>query len=232
MQSHLPHLPVDGHLVHFSHRWRQITSDPSVLDIVQGMHIELNDLPVQTSKPHPRVLSEQELSAGDEHIKTLLAKRAIVPSSENECGEYISMVFLIPKRDRGLCMILNLKKFNKFVEYHHFKMETLQHILSHITPGCFMSVFDLEDAYLMVGIVGIHIRFLKFKWRNQVYMYVVLPFGISSAPRKFTKLLKPILSFLRRQGIIILTYIDDGFTCAPTFEQCFANICYIMHTFT
>ena len=232
MKSHLPHLPVGGRLVHFSHRWRQITSDPSVLDIVQGMHIELTDLPVQRSKPNPRPLSEVELLAGDQHIQTLLAKRAIVPSSENEPNEYLSTVFLIPKRDCGFRMIFNLKRFNKYVQYEHFKMETLQHILSHITPGCFMSVFDLEDAYLTVGIAGIHVRFLKFKWRNQVYMYVVLPFGISSAPRKFTKLLKPILSFLRRQAIVILTYIDDGFTCAPTFHQCFQNICYIMQTFT
>ena len=128
-------------------------------------------------------------------------------------------------------MILNLKRFNRFIEYQHFKMDTLSHILSHITKNCFMAVFNFTDAYLTVSISGHHVKFLKFWWRGQTFMYVVLPFGISSAPRKFTNLLKPILSFLRRQGIIVLTYIDDGFTVMLTFEACYWNICYILQTF-
>ena len=232
MQPHKPYIPVGGHLKHFLSCWRSIPSDPSVLDIVSGMHIELDDLPFQGTEPQPYHLSDTEITAGDEHIETLLKKKAIVETSDNEPGEYISTVFLIPKRDRGFRMILNLKRFNRFVHYEHFKMETLSHILSYITPNCFMAVFDLVDAYLMISIAGVHVQFLKFRWKGKVYMYVVLPFGISSAPRKFTKVLKPILAFIHRQGIIILTYIDDGFTCAPTFDECFQNICFIMKTFS
>ena len=84
----------------------------------------------------------------------------------------------------------------------------------------------------MVKISGIHVKFWKFCWHNKVYMYVVLPFAILSAPHKFTKLLKPILSFIRKQGIIVFTYIDDGFTSAPTYQACYDNIIYIMKTFT
>ena len=73
-------------------------------------------------------------------------------------------------------MILNLKKFNYFVQYHHFKMETLSHILSHITPSCYMAIFDFCDAYLTVPISGFHIQFLCFQWQGKTYMFVVLPF--------------------------------------------------------
>ena len=142
-------------------------------------------------------LSDSELLAGDQHIDTLLSKNAIVETKDNEPGEYFSTVFLIPKCDKGFRMILNSKRFNRFVRYEHFKMETLSHILSHITPNCFMAVFDFVDAYLTISIAGVHVRFLKFKWRDKTYMYIVLPFGISSAPRKFTKVLKPILAFIR-----------------------------------
>ena len=129
-------------------------------------------------------------------------------------------------------MILNLKPFNQFVKYVHFKMETLNHILATITPGCWMAIFDFTDAYLTVAISSHHIWFLKFQWKGKIYMYVVLPFGIGSALRKFTKVLKPILSFLCRQGIIVLTYIDDGFTVALTYQECYDNICHIMRTFS
>ena len=129
-------------------------------------------------------------------------------------------------------MILNLKPFNQFVKYVHFKMETLNHILATITPGCWMAIFDFTDAYLTVAISSHHIWFLKFQWKGKIYMYVVLPFGIGSALRKFTKVLKPILSFLCRQGIIVLIYIDDGFTVALTYQECYDNICHIMRTFS
>ena len=78
MKLHKPSLPVGGHLSRFRKHWLSITSDPSVLDIVSGMHIDLTDLPKQKVQPHPFKLSEEELQAGDVHIQSLLQKRAII----------------------------------------------------------------------------------------------------------------------------------------------------------
>ena len=72
------------------------------------------------------------------------------------------------------------------------------HIISLIMPGYFMAVFYLKDAYLVIPIAGSYMKFLKFIWNGQIYMYVVLPFGLSSASIKFMKLLKPILAQLQR----------------------------------
>ena len=226
-----PDLPVGGQLKYFLSLWRTITSDPSILDIVQGMHIELNDLPHQCKIPKPLHLSSLEIEAANDQIEKLLQKCAIA-ETVREPGDFVSNVFLTPKRDGGFRMILNLKPFNKFVQYHHFKMECLNHILATITPNCWMAIFDFTDAYLTISIAGEHVKFLKFQWQGKLYMYVVLPFGIASAPRQFTKVLKPILAFIRQQGIIVLTYIDDGFTCALTFHQCFQNIIFILQTFS
>ena len=106
----------------------------------------------------------------------------------------------------------------------HFKVETLLHIMALVIPGCFMAVLDLKDAYLVVPIAGIHVKFLEFMWQGKTYMYVVLPFGLSSAPRKFTKLLKPILAMLRRQGIIIVMYIDDGWVKGSDYNECYQSV--------
>ena len=230
MEPHYPHMPVGGCLRFFIKRWREITSDPSILDIVSGMHISLTELPRQSRFPKNFHLSQDEINAGNEHIQLLLDKKAIVHADNHIPGEFFSNVFLIPKRDSGFRMILNLKQFNQYVEYLHFKMDTLNHILSYVTFHCFMAIFDFNDAYLSVSISGEHVKFLKFTWQGRTYMYVVLPFGISSAPRKFTKLLKPILSVLKKRGIIVLLYIDDGFTVADTFQRCYDNIINIMKT--
>ena len=38
-------------------------------------------------------------------------------------------------------------------------------------------------------------RFLRFIWGSKHYTFQGLPFGLSSAPRIFTKLLKPVAAF-------------------------------------
>ena len=232
MTPHKPHILVGGRLKFFQSKWFKLTNDPQVLDIVTGMHIELDDIPQQTKVPKEYFMSDQEISAAKEHIDSLLQKCAIVSCSHDEEGQFYSNIFMIPKHDTGHRMILNLKFFNQYVTYVKFKMQTLNHILLHIQLLFFLATFDFCDAYLSCPIAGEHVKFLRFKFLGKSFMYMVLPFGISSAPRKFSKVLIPILSFLRQQGFIVIMYLDDGFTCAPTCEQCKENICYIMHTFS
>ena len=54
-------------------------------------------------------------------------------------GEYISTVFLCPKKDGGYRLILNLKNLNDHVQYQHFKMDTLQSAIRLMTPNCYMA---------------------------------------------------------------------------------------------
>ena len=129
----LPDIPVGGRLKHFVDEWKAVTSDPDILQIVQGMHIPLEQFLEQECNPSPQIpMSREEMAAADEHIQTLLKKGAIweCPSNEPEPGEFISNVFLWPKKDGSYHMILNLKKFNEYVQYKKLKMETLNHILS------------------------------------------------------------------------------------------------------
>ena len=41
------------------------------------------------------------------------------------------------------------------------------------------------------------------------YQYNALPFGLATAPRVFTKLLKPVLAHLRAKGLRLVAYLDD-----------------------
>ncbi len=48
------------------------------------------------------------------------------------------------------------------------------------------------------------------------YQYTVLPFGLSLAPRTFTKCMDAALSPLRQMGIRILNYLDDWLILAQS----------------
>ena len=104
----LPHIPVGGCLKHFAHKWTQFTSDPTILNMVQGMSLDLIDLPVQRTLPHEIHMNRQEFAFAKDHIQTLLDKRAIIETSYDPSTDFLSNVFLTPKHDSGYRMILNL----------------------------------------------------------------------------------------------------------------------------
>ena len=70
----------------------------------------------------------------------------------------------------------------------------------------FVFSFDLKSGYHHVDIFPDHRKFLAFSWhfgtnRVRYFQFTVLPFGLSSAPFIFTKLIKPLEAFWRLQKI-------------------------------
>ena len=196
-----------------------------MLDWVQNCHIEfIDDIEhVQLGGHKVSKFNQSELSIIDREIEKRLSKGVIERCSHSD-GEYISPIFLRLKKNKvDYRMILNLKDLNNFVVYKHFKMESLNSVLDLMTPGCFMASIDIKDAYYSVAIPKEHQQFLRFIWRDNLYQYVCLPNGLSSAPRIFTKLLKPVFKFLRGQGLLSSTYIDDVYLQGDTYHECHEN---------
>ena len=204
-------------------RWQELTSDREVLDTAAGLPVELvEDLDMKdTFIQYPFKKEEYDFIQGE--IRRLMNLRAVVRTT-HEVGEYISPIFLRPKDDGSYRLILNLKKLNEATEYIHFKMDTLSSILCLITPGAYMAKIDIKDAYYSVPIRVEDQKKLKFQVDDELYQFVALPNGYSPGPRKFTKLLKPPLSFLRMEGVTVAAYLDDLFTLNRIKDKCTENI--------
>ena len=54
------------------------------------------------------------------------------------------------------------------------------------------------DAYFSIPIHEDFQKYLKFFWEGQLYKFVCLPFGPASAPRIYTKVLRPVYAWLRK----------------------------------
>ena len=78
-----------------------------------------------------------------------------------------------------------------------------------IEKDCFMSTIDLKDAYYLISIDKSHRKYLRFIFEGEDYELTCLPFGLKPAPYVFTKLLKPLTSFLRKLGFLSVVYLDD-----------------------
>jgi hypothetical protein len=90
-------------------------------------------------------------------------------------------------------------------------MEGISSLQELIRQNAFFVKTDLKDAYLTVPAHPEDRKFYRILWGGGgvFYQFRCLGFGLSSAPWIFTKILKPIVNFLRRQGLRLIIYLDD-----------------------
>ena len=152
-------------------------------------------------------------------VQKLLLSRAIEEVMDTTSPGYYSRLFLVPKPDGSFHPIIDLKKLNQFLVVPSFKMETLFSIITALQPQEWITKIDLKDAYHHI-LVHVNIRkYFRFVVAGTVFQFRVLPFGLSTAPREFTKSLAPVIQLLRSQGIQVHAYLDDWIIRATSQEQ-------------
>lgn len=154
-----------------------------------------------------------------EVILKLLKKGAIVPCLPTR-GQFLSAFFLADKPNGKKRLILNLKTLNTFVNSGRFQIEDYRTALKLIQQDAFMATIDLKDAYFLVSIDPKHRKLLRFSYLKNLYKFTCLTFGLSATPYCFTKLMKPILEYLRSQGVICVNYLDDFLIINSSLENC------------
>ena len=206
----LQNIPVGGRLAHFAQfaqNWAEITDDNWVLSVVRKEYrIPFLERPILSPAS---VFFQQPLSQQlDEEVASLLSKGAveeIIP----ECPGYYSRIFLVPKKNGKLRLIIDLSVLNHFVYTQTFKMETQRKVKDAIQLNDWAFSLNLTDAYLHVPIHPRSRKYLRFTLGGRVYQFKALPFGLSTSPYVFTHLMKVIATFLRRRAISLHPYLDD-----------------------
>ena len=213
-----------GKVSQFLHNWYKITSDTWLFKQITGYQLEFISKPVQYALPHQIKFSDIELKYVDTEVQKLLTKRVIERVTYREKDEFISSIFLRPKKDGTYRLILNLKHLNRDVEHVHFKMETLKSAVTLMTNNCWFASIDLKDAYYSIPVDAVDRKYLRFIWQGVCYQFTCLPNGLSSAPTIFAKIMKPVFSQLRKMGFSNVAYIDDSLLQADTHQQCVSNV--------
>ena len=189
---------------------------------VRGYKIPFKTAPRQAKPILNRGLSETERTHIVKLIVQLIAKGVIV-ECRSEKDQFLSNIFIVPKPDKSFRLILNLKHLNEFVETEHFKLEDYRTAMKLLEQDCYMSTIDLRDAYYLLPIDESHRKFLRFEFHGKYYQFTCLPFGLSSAPMVFTKLLKPVVGWLRQLGLCSVLYLDDFLLLGNTSLECASN---------
>ena len=107
-------------------------------------------------------------------------------------------------------LVQDLRWINGHVPNVKFRMESLHKELGDVVrPGDKLMTTDIAKAYYCLAMHPDAQRFLGWMWRGKFYMPTCLVFGLSSAPRIFTKIMRPMMAFMRSAGVRVLGMIDD-----------------------
>ena len=106
---------------------------------------------------------------------------------------------VVPKKNGKLRLIHDLRRSTaQLHEPAHFKMEDLSVVAPQLESGDEMMTLDLDQATTTWRSTRPTASTLGFEWEGKYYVWNVLPFGLSSAPLVFTKVLRPVVAHLRR----------------------------------
>ena len=82
-----------------------------------------------------------------------------------------------------------------------------------------MTSLDLKDAHWHIPIAKSHQKYLAFSIVQGNFCFKAMPFGLSIAPRVFTKICAVIVQELRSKGVLVFAYLDDWLIIAKSRQE-------------
>jgi hypothetical protein len=90
-----------------------------------------------------------------------------------------------------------------------FRLDTLGNLPGMVPPGARAVSADLKNGYYHVQLHTDFNRYFGFRFKGEVYVYTVLPFGWSPAVFVFQEFTDCIVTYMRACAYPCVVYIDD-----------------------
>ncbi len=223
--------PVGARLTNFAPRWSTMFGSVArcTRTLEEGVKLTFKEKPQLTRHP-VQFSNHSSLDALRRAVSSLEKKRVIEPVLDTSSPGFHSRLFLVPKRNGELRPVIDLSTLNRLLDVPSFRMETQQSVRAAVRPGEWVTSIDLQDAYLHVPMAPSTYRYLRFRVGSDVYQFRTLPFGLSTSPREFTKILQPVVDILRAHGIRLHAYLDDWLIRGDSAEQVHRDTRLVLNT--
>ena len=202
--------------------WRDRGAEPWVVEVLRvGYCLPFLSTPPLSNVPIPMPSYSPTSVKGaalEEVTLGLIAKGAVELAPLPSPGFY-SRLFVVWKSSGSWCPVIDLSHLNRFVDVSPFQMETIQSVLLSVCQGDWMASIDLKEAYLQVPVHPASRHFLRFVFRDTVYQFKALCFGLSTAPQVFTRVMAPVSAILHSMGIRMRRYLDDWLVQSTSRES-------------
>lgn len=203
--------------------WETLGANKMVLDWVhRGYCLWFqNECPIIRGINQPSCYEPEQKQFVTDSVESLLARGVIGKWDTGKWGEprVISPLKVVPKKGNLWRLILDLSRMNRYLQFPRFKYESVSMVRDVFELGDWLFTWDLKDGYWHVDMHESSRTYMCFEWESQLYYFAVMPFGLAPACWVFTKLVRVPMSFMRKQGLKCLGYIDDGLAGHALFSE-------------
>ena len=152
--------------------------------ITHGVSLDLHAQPAAID--HDNTYSVQiEANAVRKRIQEYIAFEALAPLPEGHpCPYGVQPLHVIIRPDRKPRLVVDLSRnLNDHLVYEYFSYTTVCQAVERATPGCWFSKLDLSNCFLSFPLHSSALPYFIFRFEGQLYQFLRMPFGLSSAPR-------------------------------------------------
>jgi hypothetical protein len=158
-------------------------------------------------------MAPPELAELKEHIKELLAKGFIRPSS----SPWGAPVIVVPKKDGTQRLCMDYCAMNEVTVKNKYSLPRIDDLFDQLRGACVFSKIDLRSRYHQLKIWECDILKTAFISRYGLYEYTVMPFGVTNALIYFMYLMNRV--FMEYLDKFVMVFINDLLVYSRSEEE-------------
>lgn len=178
--------------------------------------IDTGDHPPLRQRPYR--VAEQQRSIIEEHITDMLNRGTIQPST----SPLASPIILVKKKDGTDRFVVDYRRLNSVTRKDSFPLPRIDDALDALNGTKWYGCLDLMSGYWQVEMEPESREHTAFISHSGLFELLVVPFGLTSAPSTFSRLMEYVLRNLTYK--ICLIYLDDILIYSRTFEEHLTNL--------
>ena len=161
----------------------------------------------------PRRLGAEKDKEVEEQVTQLVERGLVEPTD----GSWSSPVVLVRKKDQSWRLCVDYRRLNAVTRKDAYPLPRIDDSLDALTGSVYFSTLDLVSGYWQVPLDEEAQNRSAFVTRGGLWRWKVLPFGLTSAPATFERLMERVLKGLQWQTLLL--YLDDIIVFSKDFSS-------------
>jgi hypothetical protein len=155
-------------------------------------------------------IQEQEIERQVQELK----EQGLIKEGQ---GAWSSPVVLVQKKDKSWRFCVDYRKLNDVTSKDAYPLPRIDESLDALGGSRYFSTLDLTSGYWQVELDETAKTKAAFATRSGLWEWQVLPFGLTSAPSTFERLMETVLRGLHWKTLLI--YLDDIIVFSPDLDS-------------